>query len=116
MTYEQYYEYIDFILASSGVGLALCLTAYAINYIRTLVVVRRLLEKEVEQISQAREAMEVELEAHQEARVAMEARLEEAAEAREAMEVELEEAAEAHADFELRQNVFNRFSDMSLSI
>ena len=41
MTYEQYYEYIDFILASSGVGLALCLTAYAINYIRTLVVVRR---------------------------------------------------------------------------
>ena len=49
---EAYYEYIDFILASSGVGLALCLTAYAINYIRTLVVVRRLLEKEVEQLSE----------------------------------------------------------------
>jgi hypothetical protein len=45
---EAYYEYIDFILASSGVGLALCLAAYAFNYIRTLVVVRRLLEKEVE--------------------------------------------------------------------
>ena len=48
----RYGEYIDYIIYSGAVGLIICVGTYAVHYVRTLQAVRRLLEREVDTLSE----------------------------------------------------------------